>query len=164
MKKNIIKLSIVASLATSSFLFGGMDNNLDINTSSLKSASLSSDLDTQLEKIFNGVREFHIFKQNYTRWEDIDTFKTLVTGVNGFPIFSPRSDKDPKFTDYPIDYSNRIISRYRPVRPPKSVKSYYTDNNIALGNKDTATYNAPIVAGGTIGKGRVIVMGSHLYA
>ncbi|MCK4442548.1 MAG: DUF4092 domain-containing protein, partial [Sulfurovaceae bacterium] len=123
-----------------------------------------SDLDTQLEKIFNGVREFHIFKQNYTRWEDIDTFKTLVTGQNGFPIFSPRSDKDPKFTDYPIDYNNRIISRYRPVRPPKSVKSYYTDNNIALGNKDTATYNAPIVAGGTIGKGRVLVMGSHLYA
>ncbi len=163
MKKNIIKLSLITAMS-SSMLFGAMDSNIDINTSSLKSASIASDIDTQLEKIFDGVREFHIFKQNYNRWSTTDTFTTLITGENGFPIFSPRSDKDPKYTDYPIDYTNNTIKRYRPVRPPKSVMSYYADNNINLGDSNTSTYNAPIVAGGTIGKGRVVAMGSFLYA
>ena len=162
MKKDIIRLSLVTILATST-LFGAMDNNVDINTSSLKSASVASDVDAQLEKIFDGVREFHIFRIQFSMWSGMDTFTTLVTGQNGFPIFSARSDKDPKYTDYPIDYSNNTLKRYRPVRPPKSVASYYTDNHIELGDANTSTYSAPIVAGGTIGKGRVIVMGSHLY-
>jgi hypothetical protein len=162
MKKDIIRLSLVTILATST-LFGAMDNNVDINTSSLKSASVASDVDAQLEKIFDGVREFHIFRIQFSMWSGMDTFTTLVTGQNGFPIFSARSDKDPKYTDYPIDYSNNTLKRYRPVRPPKSVASYYTDNSIELGDANTSTYSAPIVAGGTIGKGRVIVMGSHLY-
>ena len=163
MKKSIIKLSIATILANTA-LYGAIDNSVDINMSELKSASLSSDIDAQLEKIFDGVREFHIFKVNYGRWSGTDTFTTLVTGQNGFPIFSPRNDKDPKYTDYPIDYTNNTIKRYKPVRPPKSVLQYYTDNNIALGDANTSTYNAPLVAGGTIGKGRVIAMGSHLYA
>lgn len=135
-----------------------------INTDALKALSVSGNINGQLEKIYEGVREFHIFKPMYARWSGTDTFTTLVTGQNGFPVFSPRSDKDPKYTDYPIDYTHHSIRRYRPVRPPESVLSYYTDNQIALGDKETATYNAPIVAAGTIGKGRVLVMGSHLYA
>ena len=162
MRKSIIKLSLVTVVATSS-LFGAMDSSVDINTSSLKSASVASDVDTQLEKIYNGVREFHIFRRQFDMWSNTDTYTTLVTGQNGFPVFSTRSDKDPKYTDYPIDYTNNTIKRYRPVRPPISVKDYYTDNSITLGDKDTATYHAPMVAAGTIGKGRVMVMGSHLY-
>ena len=161
--RRAIKLSLITAIVTST-LFGAMDTNVDINTSSLKSASIASDVDTQLEKIFNGVREFHIFKQMYSRWSGTDTYTTLVTGENGFPIFSARSDKDPKYTDYPIDYTNNTLKRYRPVRPPQSVLEYYTNNSIVLGDAHTSTYNAPLVAGGTIGKGRVIVMGSHLYA
>lgn len=163
MRQNIIKLSIVTSLL-SSLLYGALDNNLEIDTSSLKSASVASDVDAQLEKIYNGVREFHIFKINYGQWSGTDTFTTLVTGQNGFPVFSARSDKDPKYTDYPIDYTNNTIKRYRPVRPPQSVQSYYSENNIALGDANTSTYNAPLVSAGTIGKGRVLMMGSHLYA
>ena len=162
MKKNIIRLSVVTILATSS-LFAGMDNSVDINVDDLKSASVASDVDAQLEKIYNGVREFHIFKENYSRWSGTDTFTTLVTGQNGFPVFSPRSDKDPKFTDYPIQYEAKTLKRYQPVRPPASVLNFYTSNSIDLGDKDTATYNAPMVAAGTIGKGRVLIMGSHLY-
>ncbi|SFV60517.1 Accessory colonization factor AcfD precursor [hydrothermal vent metagenome] len=162
MKKSIIKLSIVTILVNTA-LYGAIDNSVDINMSELKSASIASDVDTQLEKIYNGVREFHIFKPMYTRWSGTDTYTTLVTGQNGFPVFSPRSDKDPKYTDYPIDYTTHTISRYRPVRPPESVKSYYTDNHIAFGDANTSTYNAPIVSAGIIGKGRVLVMGSHLY-
>lgn len=143
--------------------FANLASTDSVDTSGLKSASVGSNVDAELEKIFNGVREFHIFKQNYSRWSGTDTYTTLVTGQNGFPVFSPRSDKDPKYTDYPIDYSSNTIKRYRPVRPPESVKSYYTDNSIALGDKETATYNAPMVAAGTIGKGRVLIMGSHLY-
>jgi len=160
--KRVIKLSLITAIATST-LFGAMDSNVDINTSSLKSASIASDVDTQLEKLFNGVREFHIFRIQFSMWSGMDTFTTLVTGQNGFPVFSARSDKDPKYTDYPIDYANNTIKRYRPVRPPQSVLDYYTDNNIELGDANTSTYSAPIVAGGTIGKGRVLVMGSHLY-
>jgi len=161
--KRAIKLSLITAIVTSNTLFGAMDSNVDINTSVLKSASIASDVDTQLEKIFDGVREFHIFRIQFSMWSGTDTFSTLVTGQNGFPIFSARSDKDPKYTDYPIDYANNTIKRYRPVRPPQSVLDYYTDNNIQLGDANTSTYSAPIVAGGTIGKGRVIVMGSHLY-
>jgi len=160
--KRVIKLSLITAVATST-LFGAMDNNVDINTSVLKSASITSDVDGQLEKLFEGVREFHIFRIQFSMWSGTDTFSTLVTGENGFPIFSARSDKDPKYTDYPIDYLNNTIKRYHPVRPPKSVLNYYTDNDIQLGDADTSTYSAPIVAGGVIGKGRVIVMGSHLY-
>ncbi|NEW60809.1 DUF4092 domain-containing protein [Sulfurovum sp. bin170] len=163
MKKNIIKLGIVASLATTSLLFAGMDSSVDIDTDGLKSASVASDVDAQLEKIFNGVREFHIFRMQFSMWGSTDTYTTLVTGQNGFPVFSARSDKDPKYTDYPIDYANKTLPRYRPVRPPESVKSYYSDNSITLGDEKTATYHAPIVAAGTIGKGRVLMMGSHLY-
>ena len=148
---------------SSSMLFGAMDSNVDINTSSLKSASVASDVDAQLEKIYDGVREFHIFRIQFSMWSGMDTFTTLVTGQNGFPIFSARSDKDPKYTDYPIDYAHNTLKRYRPVRPPKSALDYYTDNDIELGDANTSTYSAPIVAGGTIGKGRVLVMGSHLY-
>jgi len=160
--KRAIKLSLITTIVTSS-LFGAMDSNVDINTSSLKSASIASDVDTQLEKLFNGVREFHIFRIQFSMWSGMDTFTTLVTGQNGFPVFSARSDKDPKYTDYPIDYAHNTLKRYRPVRPPKSALQYYTDNNIELGDANTSTYSAPIVAGGTIGKGRVLVMGSHLY-
>ncbi len=138
-------------------------SNAEVDLSTLKSDSVAADVDAQLEKIYDGVREFHIFKTMYNRWSGTDTFTTLVTGQNGFPVFSARSDKDPKYTDYPIDYKNNTITRYRPVRPPASVLNYYTSNSIDLGNKDTATYNAPLVAAGTIGKGRVLVMGSHLY-
>ncbi len=162
MKKNIIRLSLITTLSLST-LFGVMDSNVDINTSSLKSASIASDVDAQLEKIYEGVREFHIFRIQFSMWSGMDTFTTLVTGQNGFPIFSARSDKDPKYTDYPIDYANNRLKRYRPVRPPASELHYYTDNNIELGDANTSTYSAPIVAGGTIGSGRVIVMGSHLY-
>ena len=162
MKKSIIKLSIATILATST-IYGAMDSSVDINIDDLKSASVASDVDAQLEKIYDGVREFHIFKTMYNRWGTTDTFTTLVTGQNGFPVFSARSDKDPKYTDYPIDYTHKTLARYRPVRPPESVKSYYTDNNIPLSNANTSTYNAPIISAGTIGKGRVLVMGSHLY-
>ena len=160
--RSIIKLSLITAIATST-LFGAMDSNVNIDTDSLKSASISSDVDGQLEKLFNGVREFHIFRIQFSMWSGMDTFTTLVTGQNGFPIFSARSDKDPKYTDYPIDYANNTLKRYRPVRPPESVLEYYTDNSIELGDANTSTYSAPIVAGGTIGKGRVLVMGSHLY-
>jgi accessory colonization factor AcfD len=162
MKKTIIRLSLITTVSLST-LFGVMDTNVDISTSSLKSASISSDVDTQLEKLFNGVREFHIFRIQFSMWSGTDTFSTLVTGENGFPVFSARSDKDPKYTDYPIDYTNNSLKRYHPVRPPSSTLQYYTDNNIELGDANTSTYSAPIVAGGTIGEGRVLVMGSHLY-
>ena len=135
----------------------------EVDLSSLKADNVAADVDTQLEKIYKDVREFHIFKPMYTRWSGTDTFTTLVTGQNGFPVFSARSDKDPKYTDYPIDYTNRTIRRYQPVRPPASALDYYTSHSIALGDAKTATYNAPLVAAGTIGKGRVLVMGSHLY-
>ncbi len=163
MATNIKKLTtaITLSLCTSSLLLAGIGSN-DINTTSLKSASVSSDVDTQLEKIYKDVREFHIFKQNFNRWSGTDTFTTLIVGDNSFPVFSPRSDKDPSMTEYPINY-NSTISRYTPVRPPASVLKFYTDNNIALGNEETATYNAPIVSAGVIGKGRVLTMGSTLY-
>jgi accessory colonization factor AcfD len=160
--RRVIKLSLITAIATSS-LFGAMDSNVDINISSLKSASVSNDVDGQLEKLFKDVREFHIFRIQFSMWSGMDTFTTLVTGQNGFPIFSARSDKDPKYTDYPIDYQNNMIKRYHPVRPPKSALKYYKDNSIKLGDAKTSTYSAPIVAGGTIGKGRVLVMGSHLY-
>jgi accessory colonization factor AcfD len=158
----LIKLSLVTMLACSS-LFAELPSSSSVDTSALKESSVSSNVDAQLEKIYDGVREFHIFKSMYKRWSSTDTFTTLVTGQNGFPVFSARSDKDPKFTDYPIDYSNKIIKRYHPVRPPESAKAFYSEHNIQLGDKETATYNAPIVSAGTIGKGRVIAMGSHLY-
>lgn len=153
-----ICFSWVGLLASPS-LSAAIGSGDDIDISALKAASATGDVNAQLEKIYNEVREFHIFKSMYDRWSGTDTFTTLVTGQNGFPVFSPRSDKDPRFTDYPVDYAANIIRRYRPVRPPESVNSYYTDNGLSLGDKDTATYNAPIVAAGTIGKGRVLVMG-----
>ena len=163
MRNNILKFGIVFILATNT-LFSAISNSVDIDLDGLKSASVSSDVDAQLEKIYKDVRTFHIFKPMYYRWGGVtDTFTTLVTGQNGFPVFSARSDKDPKYTDYPIDYVNNTLSRYRPVRPPESVKGYYTTNNISLSDANTSTYHAPIVAAGTIGKGRVLVMGSHLY-
>jgi len=163
LNKKIIKLSLLTILASNP-LFATLPSSTDVDTTALEELSVSSNIDAQLEKIFDGVREFHIFKPVYTRWGGTDAYITLVTGQNGFPIFSPRNDKDPKYTDYPIDYTNKTISRYRPVRPPKSVAQYYSDNSIALGDKNTSVYTAPIVAGGTIGKGRIIAMGSHLYS
>ena len=162
-QKKIIKLSLLSSLMLAP-LYAGLPSNDSVDTSALKESVPSANVDAQLEKIYDGVRTFHIFKPVYTRWSGTDAFITLVTGQNGFPVFSPRSDKDPKYTDYPIDYTQRFIRRYHPVRPPKSVANYYSDNNIALGDKETATYHAPIVSAGTIGKGRVIAMGSHIYA
>jgi len=38
------------------------------NTDELKSTSPASNVDAQLEKIYDGVREFHIFKTMYNRW------------------------------------------------------------------------------------------------
>ena len=161
--KIIINFLIIITLNTA--LFGAISSVDSADTQSLKSASVSSDVNGQLEKIYNGVRIFHIFKEMKGIWSTKDSnSKTLVTGQNGFPIFSGRSDKDPQFTDYPIDYTSNTLKRYRPVRPPESVKSYYTSNNIKLGDANTSTYNAPIVAGGTIGKGRVVVMGNHIYS
>lgn len=148
---------------TSTHVVADIGSGSSVDLDELKALSVSGNVNAQLEKIYKDVREFHIFKPNYARWGGTDTFTTLVTGQNGFPVFSPRSDKDPKFTDYPIDYMTHAITRYRPVRPPESVANYYADNGIVLGNKETATYHAPIVAAGTIGKGRVMVMGSHLY-
>ena len=161
MRKIII--STVAFLALNSISYAGMQSSSSVSEDALKAVSSNSDVNAQLEKIYDGVRTFHIFKYMYGRWGGTSTFTTLVTGQNGFPVFSPRSDKDPKFTEYPIHY-NSLISRYHPVRPPESVKNYYSDNNVELGNKDTATYYAPIVAAGTIGNGRVMAIGSHLYA
>jgi len=163
LNNKIIKLSLLTILASNP-LFATLPSSSDVDTTALEELSVSSNVDAQLEKIFDGVREFHIFKPVYERWSGTDTYITLVTGQNGFPIFSPRNDKDPKYTDYPIDYTNKAIKRYRPVRPPKSVAQYYSDNSIELGDKNTSVYTAPIVAGGTIGKGRIIAMGSHLYA
>ncbi len=151
-----LSLSSVSAVAD----IGSRDS---VDLDGLKAWSVSGDVNAQLEKIYQGVRDFHIFKPNYARWSGTDTFTTLVTGQNGFPVFSPRSDKDPKYTDYPIDYRTHAISRYRPVRPPESVLNDYTSHNIALGDKATATYHAPLVAAGTLGKGRVLLMGSHLY-
>ncbi|CAA6819679.1 MAG: Accessory colonization factor AcfD [uncultured Sulfurovum sp.] len=159
---NLLKLSLLTTLvSTLSIAIPSVDS---ADTSSLKSTSVASDVDAQLEKIYDGVREFHIFKVNYGQWSGTDTFTTLVTGQNGFPVFSARNDKDPKYVDYPIKYESNSIQRYIPVRPPSSVKDYYPNNSIELGNENTSTYNAPMVAAGTIGKGRVLVMGSHLYA
>ena len=86
--------------------FGAIGTIDSVDTASLKSASVSGDIDAQLEKIFDGVREFHLFKPVHNRWNGIDAFKTLVTGDNGFPVFSPRSGKDLISTQYPIDYEN----------------------------------------------------------
>ena len=164
--KTIVQLASAISIALmcQTSTAAGLDSNEAVDTDALKALSVSGDINGQLEKLYNGVRDFHIFKPMYARWSGTDTFTTLVTGQNGFPVFSPRSDKDPKYTDFPLDYTHNRISRYRPVRPPQSVFDYYSDNKIALGNKETATYHAPIVAAGTLGKGRVLVMGSHLYA
>jgi len=162
LNKKVIKLSLLTTLALNP-IFANLPNSSDVDTTALSELSVSSNIDAQLEKIFDGVREFHIFKPLYAQWSDTDAFTTLVTGEHGFPIFAPRNDKDPKYTDYPIDYSNQRISRYRPVRPPQSVAQYYSDNAIALGDKNSSVYTAPIVAGGTIGKGRIIAMGSHIY-
>jgi len=162
MRYKLLKFLGVCVFSYSVLAFGGIVSSDDIDTTSLKSSSVAADVDAQLEKIFKNVKDFHIFQKVYSAWFRTDVFTTLVTGQNGFPIFSARSDKDPKFTDYPINYTNNRVERYKPVRPPESVKNNYTDAE--LGNKDTATYHAPMVAAGTIGKGRVIVMGSHLYA
>ncbi len=162
-QKSLLQLILAVSLLSSlPYAYAAISTD-EVDLSTLKEDSISADVDAQLEKIYNEVREFHIFKTMYNRWGTTDTFTTLVTGQNGFPVFSARSDKDPKYTDYPIDYSNNTLRRYRPVRPPASVLEYYTSNSIVLGDKTTATYNAPLVAAGTIGKGRVLVMGSHLY-
>ncbi len=149
---------------TSSSVLAVLPTVDSIDTTILTENIPVANVDAELEKIYNGVRTFHIFKPMYSRWSTTDAYTTLVTGENGFPIFSARSDRDPKYTDYPIDYTNKTLRRYRPVRPPQSVANYYTDNNIVLGDTETATYSAPIVSAGTIGKGRVMAMGSHLYA
>ena len=160
--KKLIQLSMATALTCTSAL-ATLPSGATVDTSSLKSATPASDVDAQLEKLYDGVREFHIFRTQFSMWSGTDTYTALVTGQNGFPVFSARSDKDPKYTDYPIDYTNNTLKRYRPVRPPASVANFYSDNSITLGDKETATYHAPMVSAGTIGKGRVLVMGSHMY-
>ncbi len=127
---------------------------------SLQALQISATPDKQVEKIFNNVKDFHIFLKMFN-WNNVDVTTLLINGDSGIPIFSPRNEPNPVNRDYPIDY-NKPIERYKPVSPPISVANQYTQET--LGNKETATYNAPIISAGVIGKGRVLAMSSYLYA
>jgi len=66
LKHKLIKLSLITALSCSmAFAIPSVDT---ANTDELKSTSPASNVDAQLEKIYDGVREFHIFKTMYNRW------------------------------------------------------------------------------------------------
>ncbi len=146
-----------------------LNRNLSNLTRTLHSTSSLADLQAlqvsanpikQVEKIYNNVKDFHIFL-TMLGWNEMDVTTMLINGDAGIPIFSPRSEPNPIARDYPINY-NKPIERYKPVSPPASVKDQYSIEQ--LGNKETATYNPPIVSAGIVGKGRVLAMSSYLYA
>ncbi len=107
----------------------------------LQALQVSANADKVLEKLYEGVSEFHIF-QRYMSWTAIDAFTILVNGDAGMPVFSARSEKDPIEIEYPIRY-NEPVSRY--------LESEYP------------TYHAPMVSAGTVGNGKIVAMSSYLY-